>query len=91
MQLQLNCDTMPRKISHAPDVATADPLITAVFAERELDVEKLSKLKTSNSRLPCLEPKAYRPFAAVETACKKNLVIILRVENFNRTFFGKPL
>jgi hypothetical protein len=28
------------------------------FAGRELDVEKLSKLKTPNSRLPCLEFKA---------------------------------
>ena len=66
-------------------------LIPSGFAERELDVAKSSELKTSNSRLPCLECKACRPVAAIETACKKNLVIILRVEDFDRPLFIKRL
>lgn len=66
-------------------------LITAVFAERELDVEELSKLKTSNSRVLCSELKACRSVAAVEAACKENRVIILRVEDLNRTLFVKVL
>ncbi len=61
------------------------------FAVRELDVEKVSELETSNSRVLCSESKAGRPFAAVETACKKYRVIILRVEDLNLTLFVKRI
>jgi hypothetical protein len=61
------------------------------FAERELDAERLAKPQTSNSCVVCSELKACRSVAAVETAGKENRVIILRVEDLNRTLFVEVL
>lgn len=61
--------------------------ITVGFAERELDVEKLSNLKTSNSRLSCLESKAVR--RSYVTAAKDYFAA--RVDNFKRAIFGERI
>ncbi len=57
------------------------------FAERELDVEKSFKLKTSNSRLFCLECYAVR--RAVETARIEN--IAARLDKFKCASFSKRI
>ncbi len=61
--------------------------ITVGFAERELDVEKLSELETSNSRLPCLECQAVR--CSGETA--RIDYVAVRSDNFKRAVFGERI
>ena len=57
------------------------------FVERELDVEKLSELKMSKSRLPCLEFKAVRRSGV--TARKEH--VAARVDTFKRALFGERI
>jgi hypothetical protein len=62
-------------------------LITAGFAGRELDAEELSKLKTSNSRLPWLKCKAVR--RGRETTRKD--YVAARFDSFKCAFFGERI